>query len=135
MEIELQNKVHRRICVKGATFLAACSPSYVIFVTFFVYSLTFSNPASFHISLFILAYWKLRKIHRKTPGRSLSFNKFDTQWHFTGEINANICYTSRGATNDFKGNRNRNSHYKAHSNPSMNLWWSLFQVKLQVSVN
>ena len=38
IKIELQKKVHRRICVKDITFLTARSPFYVIFVAFFIYS-------------------------------------------------------------------------------------------------
>ena len=34
-KIELQKKVHRRIFVRNTTFLAACPPSYVIFLSLF----------------------------------------------------------------------------------------------------
>ena len=34
-KIELQKKVHRRICVRDVTYLATCPPSYVIFCRFF----------------------------------------------------------------------------------------------------
>ena len=40
-KVELHENVHRRICVRDITFLAARPPSYVTFVTFFVDSLTF----------------------------------------------------------------------------------------------
>ena len=35
VKIELQKKVHRRICVRDITFLAACPSSSVIFCRFF----------------------------------------------------------------------------------------------------
>ena len=34
-KIELQKKVHRRICLRDITLLAARPPSYVIFLSFF----------------------------------------------------------------------------------------------------
>ena len=38
IKTELQKKVHRRISVRDITFWAEHSPSYVIFVAFFIYS-------------------------------------------------------------------------------------------------
>ena len=37
-KIGLHKRVHRRICVRDITFLAAHPPSYVMFCRFFVYS-------------------------------------------------------------------------------------------------
>ena len=49
-KIELQIKIHRRICARDITFLTACSPV-CIFVAFFVYSFPLSSAA--------LAEWPL----------------------------------------------------------------------------
>ena len=39
IKIQLQRKVHRRICERDIPFLTVQRPFYVIFVAFFVYSL------------------------------------------------------------------------------------------------
>ena len=36
-KMAFQKEVHRRISVRGITFLPACPPFYIIFVAFFVY--------------------------------------------------------------------------------------------------
>ena len=62
-KIELQKKVHRRICVKDITFLTARSSFYVflLFVAFFIYSLPLRKwrpcgmtPINVHILLWVV---------------------------------------------------------------------------------
>ena len=43
IKIELQKKVHRKICVRDITVLTARPPFYVTFIAFFVYSLLLSK--------------------------------------------------------------------------------------------